>query len=551
MASLADLVVGLKVNAGGFVSGLNKAKAELTNFASGAAKIGGMAGAALTGIGGFLGGAGLSVLTHRSMEAMDKVSKLSDRLAISTQSLTAFQHAAELTGAGSEAMTKGLEKMIRNIGEAATGNKTAQESFADLGLSVKDLITMSPDRQFATIADAMNKVENSAVRNKMAIDIFGKSGQGLLNTLALGSKGLADIQVEAEKLGIAFNRVDGAKIEMANDALTRSGRVFTGIGNQIAVGIAPYIKYAADKFTELAVSTGGIGNRIVSAMGDAARAVAWLSDGLLLVKAGIYAVGSGGMKLTETLIEYVAKPITSAFAFMSDGIKLIEAGFYTLASGATKAAEIMLRGFKEIYIRSTDTYNNWLMLTGKITEAEERRRFGQTRIKAQGIGLDPGLSQEYANKAVAAYDSFSRGDTSKMVRASGMAAMDTAKEIAGNMSKEFATTAVNAYDAFARGDNQTAINGFIKGISDGAQKAAEEIAAASPSMKASQAMPAMEDEIKQQTKAGGGFWGTFASSMLSQALKPSTKIDEQIKEAKKTNGLLQQILDKDEEAAFA
>ena len=69
---------------------------------------------------------------------------------------------------------------------------------------------------------------------------------------------------EAEHLGISITRVDAAKIELANDAVTRAKSVFTGLGNQLATSFSPLIMTVADNFRQAALDNedfGSIGER--------------------------------------------------------------------------------------------------------------------------------------------------------------------------------------------------------------------------------------------------------------------------------------------------
>lgn len=555
MASLADLYVGLKVNASGFTSGLKRAKDDLAGFASGVGKIGGIASAALASIGGMVGAAGLTVLTKQSMTAMDKVSKLSDQLGISTESLTSFHHAAELTGAGAEAMDKGLAKMAINLTNAAEGSGPASDALKILGLNIDDIMKMSPDKQFASIADAMGKIPNQSQKNALAMDIFGKSGMALVNTMAMGSKGLADTTDEAKKLGISFTRVDGAKIEMANDALTRMGSVFTGIGNTVAIAVAPYIKYLSDQFTSLATEGGGIGTRIVDAFKWVGKSIIGITDYLNLAKAGFFGLASGGMTMAETIIGYGLEPLLKVFGRMADTLNLMKGGLYGIASVAVEVfGSTFTKVVREAYIFALDKYNNLLRATGHISDAEERKRFGQTRINAQNIAnIDPGLAQSLAAKSQTAYENFQAGTISSSIANIGGRGLSDMRVAAGEMAKSFADQSVAAYGAYQRGDMQNSLNDFIASIAEGAQSAAEEIAANSPALKAASGeLPSTpEAESKSAGKAGGTFWGTFAGGMLAQAIRPPSEIKEQLKETKKTNRILQQILNKDDSAAYA
>lgn len=210
-----------------------------------------------TGIGaiiaGALGGIGVGALVEGQMEAIDSTAKLSDRLGIATEQLTGLQHAANLSGVSSEQLSTGLGFLLKNMADAANGGKETSAAFKSLGLDAKDLIGLPTDVAFGKISDALNAIDNPAQKAGAAVKIFGKAGQELLPLLAEGSKGLAEMSDDAVKLGISFNRVDAAKVEEANDAITRLKDVFIGIADQIGIAIAPGVTYVANAFTDLGI----------------------------------------------------------------------------------------------------------------------------------------------------------------------------------------------------------------------------------------------------------------------------------------------------------
>lgn len=214
----------------------------------------------------------LGFLVKKSLEAIDATSKLSDRIGIETQALVGLQHAATITGTSKETLNKGLEKMVRNLGDAKQGFGESVRSLDALGLSAADLANQSPDQAFAAIADKIKGIENPALRASIAYGIFGRKGQELTNMLMLGSEGLKEQQKRAEMLGTTFSRVDGAKIEAANDSIFEMKELFTGLGNTIAVQIAPFITHFSQRLIESTTAGGGMGQIVSKAFGFIAKA---------------------------------------------------------------------------------------------------------------------------------------------------------------------------------------------------------------------------------------------------------------------------------------
>lgn len=227
-----------------FVGGITSAGAKLASFAG----IGAIVGSAVAGIGAAIGSA---FEVKEQFGIIDETAKLSDRLGITTEALTGFQHAAEISGVSADELTGGFEKMFKTLGEAVSGSKEAVATFQSLGLSAQNLQAESPDIAFKTIAEAISHIANPAQRAAAAMDVFGKSGQTLIPLLNQGEVAIGAMQAEAGRLGITFSRLDASKIEHANEAVNRLKSVFTGFARTAAIALAPLAQFGADGLTSL------------------------------------------------------------------------------------------------------------------------------------------------------------------------------------------------------------------------------------------------------------------------------------------------------------
>ena len=240
--AVGNLFVNLVANTQKFQAGMTKASKSVTSFASKFKSV--AAGAAgLIGVGSV---AGIATMIKRQLSAVDATAKLSQQLGIQTEALVQLQHAADVTGAGSKSMAAGLATMAKRLGEAARGSGAATAALKELGLSAKDLIRLTPDKQFIAIAKALKGIEEPARRNAIAANLFSKANMALLNTLALGEDGLKAMADEADRLGITFSEFDAAKVEQANDAIDRVGKSFSGLFTTAAIKLAPNIENWAD-----------------------------------------------------------------------------------------------------------------------------------------------------------------------------------------------------------------------------------------------------------------------------------------------------------------
>ena len=248
MAVVANLAVAVTAKTDKFRQGMRRSSSIVQRFGGQVRRVGMWLGAlGAAAIAAAVGG--MAILTKREMAAIDATAKLADRIGITTQALVGLQHAAEITGAGTEVLNKGLMFMLKSLGEAKQGIGEVQYALKAMNLKYEDLIRLSPDQAFLKIAGAMAKLETNAERNYVATKLFGRAGQQLVNTLALGKEGIQALVKENERLYGSLTRIDAKKVEEANDAFTRMKKSVAGMARGLAVAFAPALTKVANALT--------------------------------------------------------------------------------------------------------------------------------------------------------------------------------------------------------------------------------------------------------------------------------------------------------------
>lgn len=190
MAYGSTLMARLGLDTAGFKAGIAGAESALNRFAG---KI---------GLG--LSVAGLTQFAHGIIEYGDRIKDLSDRFNISSVTLQKFGNAAEKNGSSLEGMAAGFNKLEIAQSKALGGSSQVAQAFANLGISVEDLQTLSPDQ-------LMLKLGNSSLNAADLVTVLGKSALSLRPTL----KGLADGTIE---LGDALEDNLIKQLDAADDA---------------------------------------------------------------------------------------------------------------------------------------------------------------------------------------------------------------------------------------------------------------------------------------------------------------------------------------------
>lgn len=228
-----------------------------------------------------------AALVKMRMSAVDNLAKTSDKLGVTTEALAGLQHAAQLSGVSTQQFDKALQNMGVQVANAAKGTGLAVRALDDLGINALALSQLPLDQQMHEVAKAMEGVESQSEKVRIAYELFGARGVGVLNMMKNGAGAMQDMAKEADMLGIAISRIDAAMIEQANDDVQRAKTVFQGFGNQIATELSPLISALAADFYQTALDSneaGNVGSRVAQALvkgfGHVANAVHGLKIGI-------------------------------------------------------------------------------------------------------------------------------------------------------------------------------------------------------------------------------------------------------------------------------
>jgi len=255
--TIATLVTKFLADTTGFERGAKRAQSHLSRFTQSSLRmqqqLRRMAGAvlAVAGIGG------IGYMVKRTMDGIDATAKLSDRLGMATEDLTALQHGAALSGVAVEQLSTALMMMQRNIGQGAT-------VFERLGLSGASFAGRDAAQSLALIADRMNALPDASRRVAAGMEIFGRGGGGMVTLVERGSAGLRAMRKDVEDLGAAFSRIDARKVEAANDAIRRTRTAMAGIMQDVVIQLAPGMAALANMATKWITSRPDLGADIAA-----------------------------------------------------------------------------------------------------------------------------------------------------------------------------------------------------------------------------------------------------------------------------------------------
>ena len=202
-----------------------------------------------TGLAAVAGVAGLGLLVRNSLNSIDKIGKLSRQIFISTEELSAFRLAANLGGTSLEAFAKGARTMAVGINDwLVKGTGIAQDAFIQLGITQEDLRETNGDLmlQFELVADKLRLMKDGTDKTAAAYKLFGGRNIELLTAIERGKQGIKEVAEEARRFGLILTTEMVTAVEDANDSITRTKSLFTGVSNHFTVALAPAIEKVSD-----------------------------------------------------------------------------------------------------------------------------------------------------------------------------------------------------------------------------------------------------------------------------------------------------------------
>src|SRR3990172_2818779 len=230
-------------------------------------------------------GAALGVMVQKTANAGDEILKMSQKVGVSVEKLSALQYAARASNVSNEELSVSLGHLAKNMVEADKGTGDAVDTFKALGLSVKDSSgkMKSTDTLLIELADKFSKMEDGAGKTAIAMTLFGRSGKELIPFLNAGWEGIKELTDEAEKMGIVFSKDSASAAEKFNDNITKIkeqlNALIYAVGNKLIPAFNQLIG-SGDGVLKIGYAIGGI-------FQGAASSALFLSSGIFKLISGL------------------------------------------------------------------------------------------------------------------------------------------------------------------------------------------------------------------------------------------------------------------------
>lgn len=229
MGMLARLGVVLGLDSGEFKQGIESAEKKLDQF-----------GERLPAIGA-AGVAAFAAMSYSAIKFADELSDVAKANDMTVESILKLQNALQESGGEAANAGKMLDSLTNFIDKAASGNKEAQESFAEMGVSLKDLGSLSNEQLLNKVASSLSEIDDTVTRNAKGFEAFGKAAKGV---------DFRSFNNEIEN-GHHLTTEWSKSITDAADAWGRFEKAYHDFQTQFSAGLGSTLKMTLDYFDEL------------------------------------------------------------------------------------------------------------------------------------------------------------------------------------------------------------------------------------------------------------------------------------------------------------
>lgn len=122
-----------------------------------------------------LAGVGFAAFGRSALAMADDLTDLSNATGIAIGRLVEYKDALITSGGQADQMASGIVKFTQAIDDAAQGSLKTQNAFADLGITLSDLKTLSEEDLLTRALEGFDKITDKSREAGVKMDLFGKS----------------------------------------------------------------------------------------------------------------------------------------------------------------------------------------------------------------------------------------------------------------------------------------------------------------------------------------------------------------------------------------
>jgi len=239
----------------------------------------------------------------QALDLADKYAKTARAIGVSTETLSAYNHVAELSGATFEQLTTGVKQLSKGMLDYTNDTGEAKVALNALGISATNSTgrLKSADEVILEISDKFANMPDGVEKTSYAMKLFGKSGANLIPMLNAGTAGIQEMKDEAAQLGLVFDQKTAEAAERVNDNFTRLHGSVDGLLMRFTTNLLPDIEKITNGLAGAAKNSGELAEGI-DAITTAISDGIWAFEKMSGFLDDIQAKNNSGISITDAML---------------------------------------------------------------------------------------------------------------------------------------------------------------------------------------------------------------------------------------------------------
>ena len=193
---------------------------------------------------------GMAGLAVKAGQSADEITTLSKQSGIAADTIQKMQYASDLLDVDMETAVKAVAKLKKGLDKN-------EATLVSMGVSVRDTNGQYRDMEsiFMSTVRALSKIDDEVERDKVAMDLFGKSADELAGYIDDGGQAFAELSKQAQEKGLIISDEDLQKANEFNDTLDELkatvGMDLMKAGASIGEALLPVLQQLAEIITKV------------------------------------------------------------------------------------------------------------------------------------------------------------------------------------------------------------------------------------------------------------------------------------------------------------
>jgi phage-related protein len=198
-------------------------------------------------IGGLIAGIGVGAAIKSSVDAFEEMAGsargMGRVIGGTTEEVSSLAGAMKLSGVNSDTATTQLGRLSRTL-VVASGDAGRMETMTEkLGMGFTDATgkVMPMNELLPKLSDKFKSMPDGAEKTALAMQLFGRNGASMLPFLNRGSEGIAELEVQAKKMGLTLDDTAMKGFAAASKATRMFDAQMDGLRQTLGGAVAPVL----------------------------------------------------------------------------------------------------------------------------------------------------------------------------------------------------------------------------------------------------------------------------------------------------------------------